>query len=103
MPAAVHAGTHGRARTVRGEQRREALLKAVEAHLAVTPWREATVYNVARLADCAPGVFYQHFEDLDAAARALIERARAARAPLSEHLEVIARLLEVEQQLPGAP
>lgn len=89
--------------TPRGRARRAALLAALATHLTVTPWHEARITTVARMAGCSAASFYQHFTTLDAAARTLIRRLRAEEAELDEHLAAIALLLEVEQQLTAAP
>lgn len=86
-------------------ERREAILDALEHILSTTALLDVQIKQVARVAGCKTATFYQHFDDLTAAAAALVERERAQAGdePIADpHLAALAQLLTVEQALPAA-
>jgi AcrR family transcriptional regulator len=93
----------------RGAATRAAILDALAAHLAATPWHRASVPALARAAEVSAAAFYQYFPDLPDAVRALTESlARdgeplpAHLAPLPAHLGLIVALLGWEERHLGA-
>jgi AcrR family transcriptional regulator len=93
----------------RGAATRAAILDALAAHLAATPWHRASVPALARATEVSAASFYQYFPDLPDAVRALTESlARdggplpAHLGPLPAHLGLIVALLDWEERHLGA-
>lgn len=77
---------------------RASLLDALETALDTTPWHRITATQLARDAGRAQTSFYQYFPNITVMFEALMERvAEQGREP-SEHMRLVAALLEFERR-----
>jgi AcrR family transcriptional regulator len=87
------------ARTVRGEQRRTALLDAAEQVFRKHPYDDVRVADIVTAAGTSHGTFYKYYGSKEAAFEAVVERLRAEilgtedREPVeSSHLSLYERI-----------